>query len=133
MARVNGRKPEPRRPQPRRRDARIVYGAQCVWWDSIHHAGRGAAIPVCPECGSPLFEVESESAWWASVALFESGEADGIKKKGYRDFLEWLRGKCFPGPTAALLAWGEETGRTIPGLTETIENKEETDGQADAH
>ena len=77
------------------KDPRIVYGVRCSWWDSISKAGTrevgGHRLPVCPHCGSPLFESPDDKAWWRQV---DAHEAKG--HPGYRAMLEWIRGKCFP-------------------------------------
>lgn len=85
-------------------DTRIVYGARCTWWDSIDQVGfvvpaSGHRLPVCPHCGSPLFEVASEAEWWDGARLHEQDEP------GYVTFLEWLRGQCFPTLGAARTAY----------------------------
>lgn len=91
------------------RDARIVYGARCMWWGSIDEsATAGSGLPVTPCCGSPMFEVESEAEWWAQVDAHE--ERTGTR--GYRQFIEWLRGRCYPTPDAALQAF-YEAGHTM--------------------
>lgn len=79
-------------------DTRIVYGANCAWWDGIEKIGRidtvimgkPAKLPCCPVCKGMLFEMPSPTEWWASV---EKYERDG--NPGYRSFTEWLRGKHF--------------------------------------
>jgi hypothetical protein len=82
---------------PLRVDSRIVYGANCSWWDSIDKIGRivtprGATLPCCPCCRGMLFEMPSQKEWWEAVALYERrGHPD------YRAFIEWLRGQCFIG------------------------------------
>lgn len=73
----------------------IVYGARCVWWDSINKAGQtpprnGYSLPCCPHCSGVLFQ-QTEEEWWEGVRKYE---ADG--HKGYKDFVDWWRGKCFP-------------------------------------
>lgn len=84
-------------------DTRIVYGARCTWWDSISAAGtRASGLPCCPHCGSSLFEVASEREWQAYVAKEEA------RRPGYSDFVEWLRGRCFPDFTAAEKAFAEQ-------------------------
>ena len=71
---------------------RIVYGARCAWWGSIHDvAAKPSGLPCCPHCGGVLMEVGSEAEWWAGV---DRSEQDG--NPGYRAFIEWLRGQCFP-------------------------------------
>ncbi len=83
----------------------IVYGAShCVWWDSIDKAGgipiEGCPpLPCCPHCGGVLFQQE-ESAWWKGVDRYE---VEG--HPGYRKFVEWWRGKCFPTYEAARAAY----------------------------
>jgi hypothetical protein len=75
-------------------DPRIVYGAGCSWWDSIDKVAKTASgLPCCPHCGGVLFEVANEARWWRDVQMFESEH-----EPGYRKFIEWLRGRCFPGP-----------------------------------
>lgn len=76
-------------------DTRIVYGTRCTWWDSIKNVGSfktdsGHNLPVCPHCGSPLFEVDSEEKWFAGVDKHEA-----VGNIGYRDLVEYGRGKCF--------------------------------------
>lgn len=99
-------------PKPQRApDTRIVYGARCAWWGSIDKTAltppgpSGHRIPCCPHCSSPLFEMDDEAAWFAGV---DRHEANG--HPGYRTFVEWLRGKCFPSPRAAMAAYSIETG-----------------------
>lgn len=73
------------------KDKRIVYGAQCVWWGSISEvATRGPMkLPCCPICKGMLLEMDSEDDWWAGVDRQEA------INPGYREFIQWLRGKCF--------------------------------------
>lgn len=94
-------------------DTRIVYGIRCVWWDGIEKVGktppeRGISIPCCPHCGGVLMELRSLAEWWAGV---EKYEADG--HPGYRAFIEWLKGKCFPNRQAAKAAYEAKPGRTV--------------------
>lgn len=71
---------------------KVVYAVNCTWWDTIDKAGKNPnGLPVCPKCGSPLFEMESEELWWAGVTAHESQN-----NPGYAKFIEWARGKCFP-------------------------------------
>lgn len=74
---------------------RVVYGAACSWWDTIDKAGqiRGGGLPGCPFCGSPLFEIASETEWWDQI--------DAVEESGYRELIKWMRGKCFPDFTTA--------------------------------
>jgi hypothetical protein len=86
-------------------DPRIAYAANCTWWDSVAKAGSrnvrdGDAVlglPCCPICGSPLFEVPDEATWWAGV---EAHEAAG--NIGYRGYIEWMRGRCYPDDVTAV-------------------------------
>lgn len=89
-------------------DTRIVYGATCRWWDSIDKASStdGSGLPCCPICGGVLFEVPTAEAWWRDVDDFE---ADG--HPGYRELLEFTRGKCYKSMDAATAAW-ERSKRT---------------------
>lgn len=74
----------------------IVYGARCVWWDSIDKAATtDTGLPVCPYCGSPLYVIDADQ-WWASINNHESGQGGRVVgHPGYRRFIEWLRGQCF--------------------------------------
>lgn len=78
-----------------RNDPRVVYGARCTWWDSIHKVAKtdtDPPIPCCPHCGSVLFETENEASWFKSIDHYE---ASG--HPGYRAMMEWSRGRCFKG------------------------------------
>lgn len=111
-------------------DTRIAYGANCIWWGSIHETGNTAThpahkadnearkkavprmaplidrgLPCCPKCGGMLFEVGSEEQWMASVDKYER---EG--HPGYRDFILWQRGKCFPNMAAAVSAYRAQGG-----------------------
>ena len=70
----------------------IVYGACCVWWDARDKAatldGEPGGLPCCPNCPGVLFQVE-EREWWACADRKEATEP------GYRELIEWLRGRCF--------------------------------------
>lgn len=101
-------------------DTQVVYGATCMWWDSIDKASQReprpasgrfgipagtpmTGLPCCPHCKGPLFEVDSETVWWRDVDRFEAeGNAD------YRKFVTWLRGRCFPTQQEALDAFAAE-------------------------
>lgn len=87
-------------------DTRIVYGARCSWWDSIDKVSTietpsGHGLPCCPNCQSPLYEVPSEAEWFAGV------NEHATKEPGYREFIEWARGKCFPNFDVAKTAYAE--------------------------
>ena len=76
----------------------IVYGANCVWWDTIDNAGsldlirhpEQPPMPCCPKCKGMLFQMDSDE-WWRGV---EHRESEGWVH--YKNFIEWLKGKCFP-------------------------------------
>lgn len=72
-------------------DSRIVYGARCTWWAPITDLSVRPGLPLCPECGSPLFESPTPEQWWAGVDKHSRSARD----PQYRTFVEWLRGKCF--------------------------------------
>lgn len=73
-------------------DTRIVYGARCVWWDSIDKASSNdVGLPCCPHCRGVLFQVESAVVWWTNIDTYAEAMGDPL----YRAFMEWLRGKCF--------------------------------------
>lgn len=73
-------------------DGRVVYGARCSWWDTIDRtATTPSGLPCCPHCGGVLLEAPSLSDWWASVDAHEE-----LDHPGYRTFIEWARGRCFP-------------------------------------
>lgn len=77
------------------KDERVAFGASCTWWDLIQNVKLSPPpyqLPVCPFCGSTLFEAPSLDSWFKDV-----GEhAKLIKDPKYPDFIEWLQGKCFP-------------------------------------
>lgn len=73
----------------------VVYGANCVWWDSIDKVAvlntpSGHGLPCCPHCHGVLFQ-QDEKDWWLGVDRYER---DG--HPGYRKMVEWWRGRCFP-------------------------------------
>lgn len=73
-------------------DTRIVYGARCTWWDSIKNVSTTeSGLPVCPHCGSPLFETDNPEKWWSLVDKF--AELQGWPE--YREMIEWSAGRCF--------------------------------------
>ena len=76
-------------------EERIVYGANCVWWDSIGKAGHtppdpqtGTRLPCCPHCGGMLLETPAEQ-WFGDIRAYDRTEP------GYEKMMEWSRGKCF--------------------------------------
>jgi hypothetical protein len=95
-------------------DLRIVYGARCTWWDGIEKVGhRGepgplGRLPCCPHCKGVLFEMPTPKEWWASVEKYQNAG-----HPGYRAFIEWLKGKCFPNFDAAKAAYEARPGRLV--------------------
>ncbi|MEW6256544.1 MAG: hypothetical protein AB1592_11355 [Pseudomonadota bacterium] len=89
-------------------DTRVAFGVRCVWWDGIANVGRRGNLPACPRCGGPLFEVPDEATWFGGV---DQHEANG--NPGYRAFIEWQRGKCFPSFLAARAAYETATGERL--------------------
>lgn len=80
-------------------DTRVTYGARCTWWDSIDKVAKTpSGLPCCPHCGGVLFEVPSETEWWEQV------DRCALIEPGYREFIEWLRDRCFPHPGGVALA-----------------------------
>lgn len=97
------------------RDTRIVYGVNCVWWDDIGQAGKMpgtdgplGSLPCCPHCHSVLMQVDGPIQWWNNVAQHE---AKG--HPGYRAFVEWMKGKCFPDIQTAKAKYEAETGLVL--------------------
>jgi hypothetical protein len=94
------------------KDTRVAYGAQCTWWDDIDKVGvMNGGLPCCPKCKGVLMEVESPEIWWKGVDAYE---AKGFK--GYREFVEWGRGKCYKHFKTAYPIYHEETGKTVTGF-----------------
>jgi hypothetical protein len=86
-------------------DKRIAYGVRCTWWDSVHQTGTvGGCLPCCPICKGVLFEVPTETEWFAGVDEHDKDHP------GYRKMMEWSRGKCFPNYATVKEAYEKETG-----------------------
>lgn len=84
-------------------DTRVVAGARCLWWDSIDQvATKASGLPCCPQCGSPLFEWDSEEEFMASVRERDAAEP------GHEELVLFVRGRCFTSPEAAREAMAEE-------------------------
>ena len=95
-------------------DTRVVYGFHCSWWGGIEEAGKHHSgtphLPGCPVCGNGLMQVDNAKAWWDAV------DRKDKEIPGYRDFISWLKGKCFRnrgegGIEAALAAYNAKPGR----------------------
>lgn len=84
-------------------DTRIVYSVHGTWWDSIDKVATNlGGLPCCPHCGSVLFEMDDEAAWFRGADAYE---ADG--HPGYVEMLKWGRGKCFPDMAALEAAYAD--------------------------
>lgn len=82
-------------------DTRVVYGANCMWWDSISKvATTRNGLPCCPFCGGVLFEVDNEGTFLIGAAQHEAAG-----NPGYVQFVKWLRGKCYPSMDTAQEAY----------------------------
>lgn len=95
-------------------DTRIVYGFHCSWWGGIEEVGQHFSgtphLPGCPVCGHGLMQVDNAEAWWKAVDV----KAETVP--GYRDFISWLKGKCFFGADGrgfrdAVAAYNAKPGR----------------------
>lgn len=92
-------------------DTRVVFGARCSWWGDIGDVGktprnsRGFSLPCCPHCKGMLFETDNPEIWWKGVDKFEADN-----HPGYRAFITWSKGQCFPNGKAALAAYEAATG-----------------------
>lgn len=87
-------------------DKLIVYGANCLWWDSIDKAGKNHGLPACPHCGSMLFQTTKED-WDIGVNKYDT------KHPGYKGLIEWSRGKCFTTAYYQRIAYAMETGKIV--------------------
>jgi hypothetical protein len=77
-------------------DSRIVYGAQCSWWDTVDKAGQlPSGLPCCPYCHGVLYEMTA-AEWRASIHRYVEGQPD------YVEFITWARGRCLPSYHVAL-------------------------------
>jgi hypothetical protein len=80
-------------------DNRIVYGATCLWWDSIDKVINNPIpprhkLPCCPFCGGVLLEVKDEEEWERQLQAIALITFD----KTYRDFMYSRRGLCSSFP-----------------------------------
>jgi hypothetical protein len=75
---------------------RVVYGARCMWWDTIDKASsKPSGLPCCPHCGGVLMEMPDIEGWYIQAKKYED---DG--HPGYVERLRWSQGKCFPNTDA---------------------------------
>jgi hypothetical protein len=71
-------------------DRRIAFGERCTWWGSIDEVAAGGLRPCCPHCRGPLLALPSIDCWNQTVDV-----QDAIQP-GYKAFIAWLRGHCYP-------------------------------------
>lgn len=85
-----------------------VYAACCAWHGSIYEAAS-STIPVCPHCGSPLFQIEEDK--WKDGAI--AHEAKGHTH--YVEFLEWVNKapRCWRDLQTAAVAFLNATGKRV--------------------
>ncbi len=87
-------------------DNRLVYGAKCVWWDSISKVEKlPSGIPCCPHCRGVLFEVSNEAEYIDGAREYDKTHP------GYFDLIMWMRGRCFPSIEAAKREFTKTTGK----------------------
>lgn len=89
-------------------DRRIVYGANCCWWDSVDKISTlkgysGSTLPCCPFCKSVLYEVPNIEEWEAGAKKYEKNG-----HPGYLKLLLWMRGKHFKTMEEAKTALANE-------------------------
>jgi hypothetical protein len=91
-------------------DERIAYGVGCTRWDSVGKVAvsKKSGLPVCPHCGGLLMEAKNEKEWFDCADVYEKGG-----HRGYRKFMEWMRGKCFKSMEDASLIYESETGELV--------------------
>lgn len=108
-------------------DTRVVYGFFCSWWGGIEEIGRHHTakegdphpLPGCPHCRNGLLQVDSAEVWWTGV------EKVNAKTPGYKDFISWLKGKCYrdeggvSGFRRALAAYNENEANR-PGRVKVV-------------
>jgi hypothetical protein len=70
-------------------DQRVAYGYKCTWWGPIQEVGTKGphGLPCCPQCQGNLLEVPDLETWWDM--------ADANERENWREFIFWLKGKCF--------------------------------------
>lgn len=78
----------------------LAMSISCTWWDSLTKAALEHGQPVCPHCGRPALRFP-EKLWWERIDYHGNSSAPG-----YRQFVEWLRGRCFPNERQARAVYG---------------------------
>lgn len=97
-------------------DRRVVCGVNCTWWGIIQEVApipnmrgsRGKPLPGCPHCHGVLFQFNDMDEWMRKAREFESKD-----HPGYVEFIQWLRGHCFPSMTIALVEYRLKTGKSV--------------------
>lgn len=80
----------------------VVYGARCVWWDTIDKAATlPGGLPCCPHCKSVLFEMDL-GTWWKGI------DHHAASNPGYREMMMWSQSKCFRDMKALEAAYQTE-------------------------
>lgn len=79
-------------------DPRTIFGARCEWWDE---SGQTNPRTACPHCGKPLVDMPTDE-WWRYIDRYDHTHP------GYRNFIEWQRGKCFSSISQAQEAYAAE-------------------------
>ena len=89
-------------------DTRIVYGSKCCWWDSIDKIATigELRLPCCPHCKGPLYEAATIEEWYKDVDAYARAE-----DPKYREYVDWIRGKCFRDYPTAREAFDNEQNR----------------------
>jgi hypothetical protein len=74
----------------------------------------GRKTLCCPRCRGPVISVPTEAKWWRHV---DDYEREG--HPGYRAFIAWLRGRCFPTLEHAHAAYMFSVS-PVPAIDEAI-------------
>jgi len=93
---------EKREPKDQCGDDLIVYGAQCVWWDSIDKAGTlpgPHSLPCCPHCKSVLLQMDRKQ-WFDALHEYAKNNP------GYENAMRWSRGRCFATMESLMKSYG---------------------------
>jgi len=86
----------------------VVYGVNCMWWDDIENASTNPnCLPCCPHCGSILCE-QYKTTWEKQVNEYELND-----NPGHKNFIAWLKGKCFKSIHEATNAYYKATGVAV--------------------
>lgn len=67
----------------------VVFCSLCTFWGDISAAAKSdSGIPVCPECGFPLYEMPKYE-WDTNVSRYDAGHP------GYAEMMRWSKNRCF--------------------------------------